>query len=227
MYVIDNKLYYILFYSPVCKIVFARVASLSPHVQTIWPPLLPISSTVSEMHTGWVQASVMLNMDGASRYWRAINGTFWILQPDWKNVKQIKMLPFLEMPRQNDMSKWRKNSGQKRVNDLQHCVILPSVLWNSPELLNIGRTCCVMHLQHTSLAIVFKWQDAFIEIFPEDPWFAGIWRIEMTRDRSAVGVGFILSYPLKGRCWSRNSFAHFSTNSFHCTFIMISMKKYG
>ena len=30
-----------------------------------------------------------------------------------------------------------------------------------------------------------------------------------------------------GGCWSRNSFAHFSTHSFHCIFIMISMKKYG
>ena len=30
-----------------------------------------------------------------------------------------------------------------------------------------------------------------------------------------------------GRCWSRNCFPHFSTHSFHCTFIMISMKKYG
>ena len=28
-------------------------------------------------------------------------------------------------------------------------------------------------------------------------------------------------------CWSRNFFAHFSTQSFHCIFIMISMKKYG
>ena len=32
---------------------------------------------------------------------------------------------------------------------------------------------------------------------------------------------------LKGRCWSKNCFAHFSTYSFHCAFIMISMKKYG
>ena len=32
---------------------------------------------------------------------------------------------------------------------------------------------------------------------------------------------------VKGRCWSKNYFAHLSTHSFHCTFIMISMKKYG
>ena len=32
---------------------------------------------------------------------------------------------------------------------------------------------------------------------------------------------------LKGRCSSKNCFARFSTHSFHCTFIMISMKKYG
>ena len=31
---------------------------------------------------------------------------------------------------------------------------------------------------------------------------------------------------VKGRCWSKNCFAHFSTHSFLCTFIMISMKKY-
>ena len=31
----------------------------------------------------------------------------------------------------------------------------------------------------------------------------------------------------KGRCWSKNGFAHFSTHSFHCTFIMISMNKSG
>ena len=30
-----------------------------------------------------------------------------------------------------------------------------------------------------------------------------------------------------GGCWSRNYFAHFSNQSFHCIFIMISMKKYG
>ena len=30
-----------------------------------------------------------------------------------------------------------------------------------------------------------------------------------------------------GGCWSKNYFAHFSTQPFHCTFIMISMKKYG
>ena len=30
-----------------------------------------------------------------------------------------------------------------------------------------------------------------------------------------------------GGCWSRNCFAHCSTHSFHCTFIMISMKEYG
>ena len=29
-----------------------------------------------------------------------------------------------------------------------------------------------------------------------------------------------------GGCWSKNCFAHFSTQSFHCIFI-ISMKKYG
>ena len=29
-----------------------------------------------------------------------------------------------------------------------------------------------------------------------------------------------------GGCWSRNCYAHFSTHSFHCTFIMINMKKY-
>ena len=33
--------------------------------------------------------------------------------------------------------------------------------------------------------------------------------------------------PVKGRCWSKNCFAHFSIHSFHFTFIMISMKKYG
>ena len=27
-----------------------------------------------------------------------------------------------------------------------------------------------------------------------------------------------------GGCWSKNYFAHFSTQPFHCTFIMISMK---
>ena len=32
---------------------------------------------------------------------------------------------------------------------------------------------------------------------------------------------------LRGGCWSKNYFAHFSTQPFHCTFIMISMKKYG
>ena len=31
----------------------------------------------------------------------------------------------------------------------------------------------------------------------------------------------------KGRCWSKNCFANFSTHSFHCTFNMISIKKYG
>ena len=30
--------------------------------------------------------------------------------------------------------------------------------------------------------------------------------------------------PVKGTCWSKNYFAHFSINSFHFTFIMISMK---
>ena len=30
-----------------------------------------------------------------------------------------------------------------------------------------------------------------------------------------------------GGCWSKNYFAHFSTQPFNCTFIMISMKKYG
>ena len=29
-----------------------------------------------------------------------------------------------------------------------------------------------------------------------------------------------------GGCWSKNCFAHFSTQSFHCIFIMTSMKKY-
>ena len=28
-------------------------------------------------------------------------------------------------------------------------------------------------------------------------------------------------------CWSKNYFAHFSTQTFHYTFIMISIKKYG
>ena len=30
--------------------------------------------------------------------------------------------------------------------------------------------------------------------------------------------------PVKGRCWSKNCFAHFSIHSFHFTFIMISIK---
>ena len=30
--------------------------------------------------------------------------------------------------------------------------------------------------------------------------------------------------PVKGRCWSKNYFAHFSIHSFHFTFIMISIK---
>ena len=30
--------------------------------------------------------------------------------------------------------------------------------------------------------------------------------------------------PVKGRCWSKNFFAHFSIHSFHFTFIMISIK---
>ena len=30
-----------------------------------------------------------------------------------------------------------------------------------------------------------------------------------------------------GGCWSINCLAHFSTQSFHCIFIMISMKQYG
>ena len=30
-----------------------------------------------------------------------------------------------------------------------------------------------------------------------------------------------------GGYWSKNCFANFSTQSFHCIFIMISMKKYG
>ena len=37
----------------------------------------------------------------------------------------------------------------------------------------------------------------------------------------------IMFSTLKGGCWSKNYFAHFSTQPFHCTFIMISMKKYG
>ena len=32
---------------------------------------------------------------------------------------------------------------------------------------------------------------------------------------------------VKGKCWSKNCFAHCSTHLFHCTFVMISMKKYG
>ena len=32
---------------------------------------------------------------------------------------------------------------------------------------------------------------------------------------------------LKGRRWCKCCFAHFSTNSFYYTFIMISVKKYG
>ena len=32
---------------------------------------------------------------------------------------------------------------------------------------------------------------------------------------------------LRGGAGRQNCFAHFSTRSFHCTFIMISMKKYG
>ena len=32
---------------------------------------------------------------------------------------------------------------------------------------------------------------------------------------------------LGARCWSKNCFAHFSIHSFHFTFIMISIKKYG
>ena len=39
----------------------------------------------------------------------------------------------------------------------------------------------------------------------------------------AIGVKILF----EGRCWSKNCFAHFSTHSFHCTFIMISVKKYG
>ena len=34
-------------------------------------------------------------------------------------------------------------------------------------------------------------------------------------------------FNFKGDCWSKNCFAHFPTQSFHCIFIMISMKKYG
>ena len=30
--------------------------------------------------------------------------------------------------------------------------------------------------------------------------------------------------PVKGRCWSKNCFAHFSIHSFHFSFIMISIK---
>ena len=30
--------------------------------------------------------------------------------------------------------------------------------------------------------------------------------------------------PVKGRCWSKNCFAHFSIHSFHFTFIMITIK---
>ncbi len=37
----------------------------------------------------------------------------------------------------------------------------------------------------------------------------------------------ILPLSFKGGCWSRNCFAHFSTQSFHCIFIIISMEKYG
>ena len=37
---------------------------------------------------------------------------------------------------------------------------------------------------------------------------------------------FPLSFMGGGGGWSRNCFAHFSTHSFHCKFIMISMKKY-
>ena len=38
---------------------------------------------------------------------------------------------------------------------------------------------------------------------------------------------FHVDYFRGGGCWSKNYLAHFSTHPFHCTFNMISMKKYG